>query len=324
MSKRVNEKSKTSWRDELPVHEAADLLPMISEPELREMGEDILANGMQIPLVLSEDCRQLIDGRNRLEALATVGSTICVDLKSGLISYTKRGGATVHVSSVICRGDPWLRVISANIKRRHLKPEDREKLLIELLARAPQKSDRQHANEVGVDHKTIAKARAKGEDVGRIPHVETRKDTKGRQQPAKRRHNAMPTEEQKAGHRLAQKQISESLRAESATPGTDASPALAPSGSPELTAAPVTAATFGAMLAALCVAFRSYANPPADLLTIISAEPAFDHADLVKLIQGLNAIDVRWKRAERTANEHCERAPADAADAAPAAGETKH
>jgi hypothetical protein len=57
-------------------------------------------------------------------------------------------------------------------------------LLIDLIARAPGKSDRQIGKEVGVDHKTIATARAKGEDVGRIPHVATRTDSKGRQQPA--------------------------------------------------------------------------------------------------------------------------------------------
>ena len=59
-------------------------------------------------------------------------------------------------------------------------------MLIELIARQPERSDRQIARSVGVDHKTISTARAKGEDVGSIPHVETRTDTKGRDQPAKK------------------------------------------------------------------------------------------------------------------------------------------
>jgi hypothetical protein len=32
-----------SWRDHIKVHQAADLFPMMSEPGLRELGEDIKA-----------------------------------------------------------------------------------------------------------------------------------------------------------------------------------------------------------------------------------------------------------------------------------------
>src|SRR5262245_47411184 len=53
-------------------------------------------------------------------------------------------------------------------------------------SRAPQKSDRPIGKETGAHNKTIARARDKGEDVGRIPHVETRTDTTGRSQPAKK------------------------------------------------------------------------------------------------------------------------------------------
>jgi DNA-binding transcriptional regulator YhcF (GntR family) len=48
----------------------------------------------------------------------------------------------------------------------------------------PGKSDRAIAEKIGVDHKTVAKVRADLEDVGSIPHVDTRTDSKGRQQPA--------------------------------------------------------------------------------------------------------------------------------------------
>jgi hypothetical protein len=67
---------------------------------------------------------------------------------------------------------------------RNLTLEQRQAALIELIARTPKKSDRQIAKQAGVDHKTIAKARAKGVDVGNVPHVSTRIDTKGRKQPA--------------------------------------------------------------------------------------------------------------------------------------------
>src|SRR5215813_9299133 len=38
-------KTQSTWRDHLPVHPAADLFPLMSEPELRELGEDIKKNG---------------------------------------------------------------------------------------------------------------------------------------------------------------------------------------------------------------------------------------------------------------------------------------
>jgi hypothetical protein len=73
-------KSK-SWREILPVHPAADLFPSMSEAELRELGEDIKKNGLQIPIVLwvregqHKDRKRysLLDGRNRLDAMELVG-----------------------------------------------------------------------------------------------------------------------------------------------------------------------------------------------------------------------------------------------------------
>jgi hypothetical protein len=76
-----------TWRDVLPVHPAADLFPLMSEAELRELGEDIKKNGLQIPIVVwiserdSDHPRRrkqpnrysLLDGRNRLDAMELVG-----------------------------------------------------------------------------------------------------------------------------------------------------------------------------------------------------------------------------------------------------------
>ena len=61
----------TNWRDILPVHPAADLFPLMSESELRELGEDIKANGLRASIVLYEG--KLLDGRNRLDAMELVG-----------------------------------------------------------------------------------------------------------------------------------------------------------------------------------------------------------------------------------------------------------
>jgi hypothetical protein len=163
-----------SWRDILPIHPAAELFPRMSPDELRALGEDIKKNGLHVPVALWSGGGKkmyVIDGINRLDAMETVG--IAFD--------DMKGFQTVKPET-----DPYAFAISMNIERRHLTAEQRQHLLITLIARAPEKSDRQIAKEIGVDHKTIASARAKGEDVGRIPHVETHTDSKGRKQPSRK------------------------------------------------------------------------------------------------------------------------------------------
>ena len=48
----MHTKSKPSWRAILPVHPAADMFPMLSEPELRAVGKHIKKNGLQSPIVI--------------------------------------------------------------------------------------------------------------------------------------------------------------------------------------------------------------------------------------------------------------------------------
>jgi hypothetical protein len=179
-----------SWRDILPVHPAANEFPRISPEELRELGKDILKNGLTSPIVLWSDGKsqaQLLDGISRLDAIEMVAGPVTVGAPSILAGadFFACDKVIVLDKSV----DPYTFVISANVHRRHLDAEDRAKRLAAAIARSPEKSDRQLGKELGVDHKTIAHARAKGEDVGSIPHVETRTDTKGRAQPAKRTRN---------------------------------------------------------------------------------------------------------------------------------------
>jgi hypothetical protein len=67
-----------SWRDILPVHPAADLFPLLSDAELLELGNDIRANGLHVPIVAWKEEKHfppvLLDGRNRLSAMEKVGA----------------------------------------------------------------------------------------------------------------------------------------------------------------------------------------------------------------------------------------------------------
>src|SRR5262249_51135539 len=108
-----------SWRDVLPVHPAADLFPLMSEAELRELGEDIKKNGLQIPIVVQRDgdAFKLLDGRNRLDAMELVGVPFELVLNKrrrrlGLL--TEDCGLSDYPIEIQFRTDPEDFVLSAN------------------------------------------------------------------------------------------------------------------------------------------------------------------------------------------------------------------
>jgi hypothetical protein len=68
----MTEQSK-SWRDVIKVHPAADLFPMMTPDELKALAEDISKHDVLIPVTLWGPDAILLDGRNRLEALALAG-----------------------------------------------------------------------------------------------------------------------------------------------------------------------------------------------------------------------------------------------------------
>jgi hypothetical protein len=78
------------WREVLPIHPAADMLPLMSAEQLREHADDIAAQGLIVPVTITEHVADdgkhtvlLLDGRNTLDALALLGCKIFP---------TKRGG----------------------------------------------------------------------------------------------------------------------------------------------------------------------------------------------------------------------------------------
>jgi hypothetical protein len=61
------------WRNLIRVHAAAELLPLMEPEDLRALGEDIEANGLQMPIALLCDDTadpQVLDGCSRLDAMA--------------------------------------------------------------------------------------------------------------------------------------------------------------------------------------------------------------------------------------------------------------
>jgi hypothetical protein len=185
-----------AWRDYLEVHPAADDYPLLKDSDpaaFRELVEDIRKHGLRANIVLWEDGggkRWLLDGRNRLDALADLDVLYAIDGDVGLKTWTGAKWAQLSGDRIqfqhLAGGDPRALALSFNVHRRHLTPEERRARIEAAIKRNPEKSDRAIGAEVGHDHKTVGGVRREMEDVGSIPHVETRKDTKGRKQPAKK------------------------------------------------------------------------------------------------------------------------------------------
>ena len=177
-----------SWRGHLKVHPAAELFPLMSEPELRELGEDIKANGLRLSIVLYKG--KLLDGRNRLDAMESVG------IKFGFHrdAYTKEfyyvhacddsdvfdsgAGLINHFD-----GDPYDFVLSANLHRRHLTSEQKRELIAKVLKAKPETSNAAVAKQTKTTDKTVAKVRRKLESTSEIPKLEKTVGKDGKARP---------------------------------------------------------------------------------------------------------------------------------------------
>src|SRR5215475_15498561 len=193
--------ASSSWRSILPIHPAAELFPRMSPDELRALGEDIIKNGLTSPIVLwqpdSKSPARLLDGISRLDAIEiATGSPVIVGAPSIMAGqhFLDCDKVIVLDKSV----DPYTYVISANIHRRHLTTDQKRELIAKLIKATPEKSDRQIAETAKASPTTVGTVRAKMEAAGDVSKLDTRRDTKGRKQPAKKKRASeeMPTAEE--------------------------------------------------------------------------------------------------------------------------------
>ena len=148
----------------LQFHPLAQTFPLMEDAELKALAADIDAHGLVEPIILYEN--QILDGRNRYRACREAG-----------VEPTYRP---------FMGDDPFAFVVSANLHRRHLTIDQKRDLAAKLLVRDPRLSDRQIGKMVGLSKNTAADVRYESEGRGQFDHVETRIDTKGRKQPAKK------------------------------------------------------------------------------------------------------------------------------------------
>jgi hypothetical protein len=150
------------WRHFINVHPAAELLPAMSENELRELADDIKKNDLveKVELYETSNGHCVYDGRNRLDALVMLGRTVVTADGEPNWDYFQKGVSDIS---------PVELVISKNIHRRHLTQEQKRECVAKLLKLEPARSDRQLARLVKVDHHTVARVRSDLVKRGAIP-----------------------------------------------------------------------------------------------------------------------------------------------------------
>jgi ParB-like chromosome segregation protein Spo0J len=156
--------------DTLTFHPLAEMFPLIGDEELKELAEDIRKHGLLEQITMFQD--KVLDGRNRIRAVKSLGRN---QLPRACFRDLK------------CDHDPRAYVISENIRRRHLSPDQRREVIEALLKADPSKSNRAIAATARVDHQTVAAARSSLETGGEIPHQKERVGKDGKKQKASKK-----------------------------------------------------------------------------------------------------------------------------------------
>jgi hypothetical protein len=193
------------WRDRIRVHPAADMFPMMSQAELKELASDIGEHGLRSGVVFwtpesveNASARKwpeelyLLDGRNRLAAIELAVEDD--EERDEVLRYALhidplgKGCASLLYSDV----DPYAYVVSANIRRRHLTAEQKRDIVAELLRQKPERSDRATAKIANSNPNTVARVRKELEEDGEVSRSDTRVGADGVAQPATRASGPTP------------------------------------------------------------------------------------------------------------------------------------
>jgi ParB-like chromosome segregation protein Spo0J len=142
------------------------VMPRLSPDEYADLEQSIKENGVLVPITVSAEGGEIIDGHHRAEIAERLGVP-CPQLAIG--------GPPALLRSL---------AFSLNLNRRHLNREQRRELIAQSLRSDPDVSDSEHARRTGVSDKTVATVRSDLESRSEIPNVPTRTDSAGRQQPA--------------------------------------------------------------------------------------------------------------------------------------------
>ena len=187
---------KKSWRDILPVHPACAAFRDFSHEDLVKMGEDILARHLEQPIVIhkkADGTLELLDGKNRLDAMELVGITFEItktekklgytfglDAPDGVITCGYRGLASDCFRLEYELSDRQIAdlVIALNVHRRHLSTADKQRAIVALLKADPQQSDRHTRGRAQPVRKAKAKSKLSAAEAAQIERTSVALDGK--------------------------------------------------------------------------------------------------------------------------------------------------
>jgi hypothetical protein len=156
------------------MNQTYQVMPPLTPEERAGLKELIRREGVQVPIVEDEH-GNVIDGYNRVELwheLRAEGAKVP--------DYPRiiRPGLTEADKRTLAR--------TLNVARRHLSSEQKRKLIDDQLRDTPQQSNRQIADALGVDDKTVGAARNRLEATAEIPQLTETVGTDGKSRPARR------------------------------------------------------------------------------------------------------------------------------------------
>ena len=136
----------------LEPHPLSKLFPPISPEDFDKLAADIKLNGLHQAIVLYQG--KILDGNNRHRACELVRIAP---------KFADFNGDDAQARNY---------VISANIHRRHLSPDQRREIIATLLKADPNQSNRQIADAAKASHVTVGAVRAELEATGQIDQLE--------------------------------------------------------------------------------------------------------------------------------------------------------
>jgi hypothetical protein len=137
----------------LDPHPLSALFPPISDEDFGKLAADIKLNGLHQPIMRYQG--KVLDGNNRYRAC---------ELVKIAPKFVDFNGDDAQARNY---------VISANIHRRHLSPDERRGIIAELLKLNPNQSNRQIGQQTKTSHTTVGAVREELEATGQIGQLET-------------------------------------------------------------------------------------------------------------------------------------------------------
>jgi ParB-like chromosome segregation protein Spo0J len=145
------------------------MFPPITEEDFGKLAADIKLNGLHQPIVRYQG--KILDGNNRYRAC---------ELAKIAPKFADFNGDDAQARNY---------VISANIHRRHLSPDQRREIIATLLKADPTQSNRLIGEQAKVSHVTVGAVREKLESTGQIDQLDS---TKGADGKARKRKGGKP------------------------------------------------------------------------------------------------------------------------------------